>query len=66
MEKFQFSNKAMSVFQGDFKAQAKLKVPANAAAGVSTLLGKLRYQACNDRMCLPPRTLEIKIPVEIR
>jgi hypothetical protein len=66
MEKFQFSNKPMSVFQGDFKTQAKLKVPATAPAGPSTLIGKLRYQACNDRMCLPPRTLEIKIPVEVR
>ena len=66
MEKFQFSTKPVSVFQGDFKTQAKVKAGSNAAAGVSTLVGKLRYQACNDRMCLPPRTLEIKIPVEVR
>jgi hypothetical protein len=66
MEKFPFSAKAMSVFQGDFKTQAKFKIPANAPIGLSHLLGKLRYQACNDRMCLPPRTLEVKVPLEIR
>jgi hypothetical protein len=66
MEKFQFSEKPVSVFQGSFKTHAKLKISPQAAAGTSTLVGKLRYQACNDRMCLPPRTLELKIPLEIR
>jgi hypothetical protein len=66
MEKFQFSDKPVSVFQGDIKTAAKVKVPATVPAGMSHLNGKLRYQACNDRMCLPPRTLTIKVPVEIR
>jgi hypothetical protein len=66
MQTFQFATKPMSVYEGDIRTTAKLKIPANAPAGVQTLIGKLRYQACNDRMCLPPRTLEIKVPVEIR
>jgi len=66
MEKLAFSDKPVSVFQGDFLAKAVVRVPANAATGVSSLAGKLRYQACNDRMCLPPRTLDVKVPVEIR
>ena len=66
MQTFEFANKPMSVYEGDIRTSAKLKVPASAPAGIQTLVGKLRYQACNDRMCLPPRTLEIKVPVEIR
>lgn len=66
LQKFSFSEKPVSVFEGNFQAQAKVKVPASAPVGLTQLLGKLRYQACNDRMCLPPRTLEIKVPVEIR
>jgi hypothetical protein len=66
MKKFEFATKPMSVYEGDIRTTAKLKIPANAPAGIQTLVGKLRYQACNDRMCLPPRTLEIKVPVEIR
>jgi DsbC/DsbD-like thiol-disulfide interchange protein len=66
MQKFEFSNKAMSVYEGDFKITAKVKATANAGAGTQHVIGKLRYQACNDRMCLPPRTLEVKVPVEIR
>jgi hypothetical protein len=66
MEKFAFSEKPMSVFQGDFKTQAKFRIASTAPRGLTHLMGKLRYQACNDRMCLPPRTLEVKVPLEIR
>ena len=66
MQKFEFSQKPMSVYEGDIRTTAKVTVPAKAAAGTQHVVGKLRYQACNDRMCLPPRTLEVKVPVEIR
>ncbi|MBC7928326.1 MAG: hypothetical protein H7039_22015 [Bryobacteraceae bacterium] len=66
LEKLQFSTKPVSVLQGDFKTKATLKIQPTATAGLTHVLGKLRYQACNDRLCLPPRTLEVKIPVEIR
>ncbi len=66
MQKFSFSEKPLSVFEGDFKLTAKFKVPANAPIGPSKLEGKLRYQACNDRMCLPPRTLDVIVPLEIQ
>jgi hypothetical protein len=66
MQKFTFSDKPLSVFEGDFKVKAKFKIPANALAGPAKLEGKLRYQACNDKMCLPPRTLDISIPLEIQ
>jgi hypothetical protein len=28
--------------------------------------GKLRYQACNNKECLPPRTIEIPVTVDIQ
>lgn len=66
MQKFSFSTKPVSVFEGEFKAQAKVKITPNAPRGLTEVPAKLRYQACNDRMCLPPRTLEIKVPLEVR
>lgn len=66
MQKFEFSQKPMSVYEGDIKTSAKVKAGTEAQAGTQHIVGKLRYQACNDRMCLPPRTLEVKVPVEIR
>src|SRR5258706_3112792 len=56
MEKYSFSEKPLSVYTGDFELVTRFKVPASAAPGQTTLTAKLRYQACTDRMCLPPKT----------
>ena len=66
LEKASFSEKPVSVFTGDFSVVTKFKVPANATTGLAILAGKLRYQACNDRMCLPPKTLDVRVPMETR
>jgi thiol:disulfide interchange protein DsbD len=65
MEKYSFSEKPLSVYTGDFEIVTHFKVAAGAAPGPSTLMGKLRYQACNNTMCLPPKTLDVSLPVEI-
>jgi hypothetical protein len=61
-----FSEKPLSVYSGTFDLISKLKVPASATAGPVLATGKLRYQACNDRMCLPPKTLEIPLTIYIQ
>jgi hypothetical protein len=66
LEKFEFSQKPVSVFDGEFKTTSKFRISADAPTGLSRLAGKLRYQACNQRMCLPPRTLDVTVPLEIR
>ncbi len=64
-EKASFSEKPLSVFTGDFEIETKFKVPSNAPSGPAIATGKLRYQACNDRMCLPPKTIEIPLTVMV-
>jgi hypothetical protein len=32
---------------------------------MATIQGKLRYQACNERECLPPKTLDVQVPMDI-
>ena len=65
MEKYSFSDKPLSVFTGDFELLTKFKVAASASPGQTVLTGKLRYQSCTDRMCLPPKTVEVTVPVNI-
>src|SRR5207237_3872897 len=54
LQKFDFSPKPLSVFEG--KSRLKLSVRALPAlvAGSHTLKGKLTVQACNDQQCLRP------------
>jgi len=63
MEKYEFSEKPLSVFDGDFEITTKFKRAPNPPLGPAFLTGKLRYQACNEKMCLPPKTVEIRLPV---
>ena len=65
MEKYQFSERPLSVFSGNFEVVARFKVAASATSGYAAMTGKLRYQACTDRMCLTPKNMDISIPLEI-
>jgi hypothetical protein len=64
-EKFGFSETPLSVFTGEFNLVTRFKVTRTASPGPAVLTGKLRYQACNDRTCLIPKTIEVTLPVEI-
>jgi hypothetical protein len=65
-EKYPFSPDPLSVYTGNFDIATKFKVPADATGGLMVLEGKLSYQACNNSMCFQPKTVKIKLPVEIR
>lgn len=66
MEKYEFSDKPLSVFSGSFDLNTTFQVPAKAAVGPSIMAGKLRYQACNNKACFPPKTLDVKLPVQVQ
>ena len=60
---YDFSGKPLSVYSGTIQITSTLTTPAEIPAGLTELSGKFRYQACNDKACLPPRTTEFKVPV---
>ena len=47
----------LDVYAGDFI----VKLPVVATAGDHTLDGTLRYQACDNASCYPPRTVPVKV-----
>jgi hypothetical protein len=66
MEKYSFSEQPLSVYSGAFEIVTRFRVPATAPGGPALGTGKLRYQACNDRMCLPPKTIDVPLTIEIQ
>ena len=64
--KYDFSEKPMLVYSGVILVTTKFAVAADAAPGPTRVTGKLRYQACNDKACFPPKTLEVSVPVNIQ
>jgi hypothetical protein len=65
-EKYEFAEKPLSVYTGDFNVVANFKVAANAPAGPGIAAGKLRYQACSNRACFPPKNVDVSIPYLIQ
>ena len=66
MEKYPFADKPLSVFTGNFNLVAKFKVPEKTPVGPGMMSGKLRYQACNDKACFPPKTVEVTLPYSVQ
>jgi len=65
-EKSEFSDKPLSVYAGDFEILTRFKVGPSAAKGPGILSGKVRYQACTNNMCFPPKTVEVRLTYEIQ
>ncbi len=65
-EKYDFDEKPLSVFAGTFDLIANFKVGANAPAGPGVASGKLRYQACSNKACYPPKTIDISVPYQVQ
>ncbi len=57
---FEFApEEKLNVYSGEFVLNVRINAARTAAAGTHKITGDLRYQACNDRACFPPK----KIPV---
>jgi hypothetical protein len=52
-------NTKLSVYAGEFTIQARIV----AAAGNHLVEAKLRYQACDNNACMPPRSITVAIDV---
>ena len=69
MERFPFqkpSDKPLSVVTGEFSIATKFKVPADAPAGPAAETGTLRYQACDNKACYPPKNVPVNVTVSVQ
>jgi len=51
---FAFAEDALDVYEGTLRLPVRIAVPATAEPGAVELSATLRYQACDDKSCLPP------------
>ncbi len=65
LEKFEFSDKLLLVYEGTVTVWMKLNAAPGTPLGVLHLPLTLRYQACNDKTCLPPAKLPVAVELEI-
>ncbi|HSB11154.1 MAG TPA: protein-disulfide reductase DsbD domain-containing protein [Blastocatellia bacterium] len=65
LQKFEFSPKPLSVFEGKTILKLTARALPSLAAGSQTLRAKLTVQACNDQACLRPQTIDVSIPLQV-
>ena len=65
-EKYSFSDQPLNVYSGAFQIGVTLKAHPGTAPGLAMAGGKLRYQACSETMCFPPKTVDVRIAVDLR
>lgn len=54
LARFAFAEEPLAVYEGRVRLFFEVEVPAAAPAGAAAVRATLRYQACDDRSCLPP------------
>jgi len=59
------TDKPLSVVTGEFSIVTKFKVPADAASGPAAETGTLKYQACDNKACYPPKNVPINVTVSV-
>ena len=55
----------LAVFEHEFAIGVQFEFAATVAPGALDIPGRLRYQACDDRLCYPPATAEFRWIVPI-
>ncbi|HYL62048.1 MAG TPA: protein-disulfide reductase DsbD domain-containing protein [Candidatus Methylomirabilis sp.] len=65
LHSFSFSKKPLNVYEGTITLRVPVTALNNAPLGEQHIPLKLRYQACNDELCLPPVKLEVDTKINV-
>lgn len=63
--KFQFSDNAINVYEGRVSFPFTVTVPAGYKGKSIRLTASVRYQACTDEVCYPPKTKSITLTANV-
>lgn len=58
-------NDKLSVYSGNFEIRAEVRIPKSAALGTQRVHGEVKYQACDNRQCFPPKTTSLEFDVRV-
>lgn len=65
IKSFAFADEPLSVYEGEVSIVAPVAVPVDAAEGAHDIVATVTYQACDDRSCLPPVTVERSLALTV-
>ncbi len=63
--KFEFSENEIDVYEGNITVGLKLITSASLLPGKFEIPVSIKYQACDDKVCYPPKDVSLTIPVTL-
>jgi len=64
--KFQFSENLINVYENRVSFPFTVTVPKNFRGNTVRVRAVVRYQACTDEVCYPPRSKEVTLTAKVR
>lgn len=64
--KFQFSETELNVYEGEVSVPFSIAVPRTFRGKTLTVKALVRYQACTDEVCYPPRNKEVVMTAAVK
>jgi hypothetical protein len=58
-------NMEVETYEGEAFFILPLRVTARSDPGSQILLVSASYQSCNNKICLPPKTIKVSLPIDI-
>ena len=55
----------VELYEGEAVFSLPVRVGAGASAGAQKLVVSAAYQTCNNKLCLPPKTVKVEVPVTV-
>ena len=55
----------VELYEGEAVFTLPVRVAAGAALGAQKLVVSASYQSCNNKVCLPPKTVKVEVPVTV-
>ena len=65
MKSFSFTPEPISVYDGEAVIRSTVEVPVDAIEGTYPLRATVTYQACDDKICLPPVTTDVTLGLTV-
>ena len=55
----------VELYEGEAVFTLPVRVAPGAAPGTQKLVVSASYQSCNNKLCLPPKTVKVEVPIAI-
>jgi DsbC/DsbD-like thiol-disulfide interchange protein len=65
-KRFQFSDEAINIYDGRVSFPFRVTVPRNFRGNTIRVRAIVRFQACTDEVCYPPRNQEVTLTARVR